>query len=71
MDAHTKRVVALVIERAEQACRYVVKHSQLEHGPYRDGFESAGEVCEGAIKAQVMRHIEADIAGPYTPEEAR
>lgn len=58
----SERLIQLVIERAEQACRYVLKHQEFEgDGPYRDGFEVACEVCERAIAEHVRRHIEADL----------
>lgn len=58
----------LIIERAEQACRYVAKNNESamgqeerdsEHGK---GFLTACEVCEQAIGEHVKRHIDDDIA---------
>jgi hypothetical protein len=65
MDPETQRIIEAVIERAEQACRYMLKHNQdgLEEGEYASGFEVACGACEGAIRQQVMRHIESDLAG--------
>jgi len=56
-----KRIVDLVIERAEQACRYVWKHQDMEASEYAQGFEIACGICEKAIKDNVMRHIEDDL----------
>ena len=53
-------VIEAVVEEAEQACRYVAKHNicNMEVGDYRDGFETACEVCEKAIADHVRRHID-------------
>lgn len=63
-----QKLIDAVIERAEQACRYALKHNETAwsgdgepSADYRSGFEIACEVCEGAIRDAVMRHIEADI----------
>lgn len=66
MTPEQERVVNLVIERAEQACRYVLKHNTdgLRNDgdeEYGSGFKVACQVCEGAIRDQVMRHIAEDI----------
>lgn len=47
-----------VIERAEQACRYALKRQEFcDSSPgYRDGWETAAEVCEAAIRPHVERH---------------
>jgi hypothetical protein len=63
LDATTEAIIQAVIERAEQACRYAFKHQDIEAGPYRDGFETGCETCEGAIAAHVRRHIAADLCG--------
>jgi hypothetical protein len=59
-----QRIIDAVIERAEQACRYALKHqnfdSDTEPG-YRNGWEVAASVCEGSIRYNVMRHIEDDL----------
>lgn len=61
-----QRIVDLVIERAEQACRYALKHQEFSdcdgNSHYREGWEVAAAVCEGAIKGHVLAHIAADIA---------
>lgn len=64
-----EQLIQLVIERAEQACRYVAKHQNFEgESPYREGFEVACTVCAAAIADHVRRHIEADIAALEDPE---
>lgn len=57
------QIVNAVIERAMQACRYARKHQTFEScdAAYKDGWEVAAEVCEGAIRDHVMRHIEEDL----------
>lgn len=69
LPSDVDRIVRLAIERAEQACRYVLKHNEdrLEAGPYADGFEVACQVCEGAIAEHVRRHIADDIADGREP----
>ena len=65
LTAEQQRLVDLVVERAEQACRYALKHQIFgsDTDPqYRSGWEVAASVCEGAIRDQVMRHIESDLA---------
>ena len=67
MLAEQTRIVNLVIERAEQACRYVLKHQQFDRDEpgveteYETGFSVACGVCEGAIRQAVMRHIASDL----------
>ena len=59
------KIMEAVIERAEQACRYALKHQNFDsdtHPEYRSGWEVAAHVCEGAIRPQVMRHIEHDLS---------
>lgn len=56
-----------IVEEAQQACRYVAKHNtaNMDAGDYRDGFETACEVCEDVIAVHVERHkerIEARLA---------
>jgi hypothetical protein len=48
------------VERAEQACRYVVKHQDFsESDPaYADGFRVGSKVCEMAIADHIERHLE-------------
>jgi hypothetical protein len=64
LTADQERLVRLVVERAEQACRYAWKHNsdRLEHDRYADGFETGCEVCEKAIAEHVARHIAQDLA---------
>jgi hypothetical protein len=63
-DDARKMVIDLVIERAEQACRYALKHQNFNSDTdpeYRSGWEVAASVCEGAIRPQVERHIADDV----------
>lgn len=55
-----EQIARALAEYAEQACRYVAKHNSVnqEDGPYRDGFETACEVCEAAILPNALRHID-------------
>jgi hypothetical protein len=64
LTADQKRIVHLVIERAEQACRYVLKHQDFteDDTAYAQGFEGACSVCENAIREHVMRHVAEDIS---------
>lgn len=64
-----QKIVDAVLERAEQACRYALKHNETAWSgdgepseDYKSGFEVAAKTCEGAIRGQVMRHIEEDLA---------
>lgn len=62
-----EEIVRLVVERAEQACRYALKHQNFEADDdgtdrYRDGWETAAEVCEMVIADHVARHINDDLA---------
>jgi hypothetical protein len=63
LTAEQQRIVGLVIERAEQACRYALKHQRFEadNPEYRSGWEVAAATCEGAIRQHVMAHIAADL----------
>ena len=63
MSPEEQRIVNLVIERGEQACRYAVKHQDFsaDEVDYRSGFEVGAEVCESAIRRHVLRHIEEDL----------
>lgn len=55
-------VVRLVVERAEQACRYTAKHNEdNQEGDYANGFADACSVCEAAIRRYVERFIEKDL----------
>ena len=59
-------LIALVIERAEQACRYAREHQSFRSTShaisldYNDGFAVACDVCEAAIRQIVMAHIVND-----------
>lgn len=56
-------LIDLVIERAEQACRYALKHQNFDSDTdpeFRSGWEVGASVCEGAIRSHVLQHIEAD-----------
>ena len=61
-------IIRLVIERAEQACRYAFKHQEFtdrdtEYGRgVEDGWETGSLTCEGAIEKHVLKHINEDIA---------
>lgn len=61
-----RALMDMIIERAEQACRYVVKHCDGSwddvNAQYREGFETAAELCEGAIRGHIERHIEKDLS---------
>jgi|1185.fasta_scaffold1135334_2 hypothetical protein len=66
MTPEQQTVVDAVIERAEQACRYVLKHNEEawsgdERTAYHQGFEAACEICVRAIRSHVMTHIAGDI----------
>jgi hypothetical protein len=65
------RLINLVIERAEQACRYALKHQNFDSDTdpeFRSGWEVAASVCEGAIRDSVMRHVEDDFTRvPFDP----
>lgn len=65
LSPEQQKIVDLVIERAEQACRYAFKHQNFEGthttDNYREGWEIGASVCEGAIKPHVLRHIETDL----------
>lgn len=59
-----ERVVELCIERAEQACRYALKHQNFfsdDDSDYVSGWQVAAEVCEKAIAENVRKHIQDDI----------
>jgi hypothetical protein len=60
-----EELIDAVIERAEQACRYVFKSQNFnftsEDNEYGMGFELGCQVCENAIRSHVMRHIKEDI----------
>jgi len=67
MTPEQRAIVDAVIERAEQACRYVLQQNEdawsgAERTAYHQGFEVACEVCARAIRSHVMTHIPADIA---------
>ena len=59
-EVDVPRLVRLVVERAEQACRYVVKHQDFsESDPaYAAGFRVGSNVCEMAIADHIERHLE-------------
>ncbi len=56
------------VERAEQACRYVLKHQEFEReapdqvGEYERGFSDACHDCERAIRPHVLRHLANAVA---------
>jgi hypothetical protein len=67
MTPEQRAIVDAVVERAEQACRYVLKHNEeawsaAERTAYHQGFEAACMVCSQAIRSHVMTHISADIS---------
>ena len=51
------------IERAEQACRYALKHQNFDsdNPEFKAGYEVAVAVCEGSIAPHVRRHAEEDL----------
>jgi len=59
-----QRLVRLIVARAEQACRYAVKHQDLSDSnqEYATGFRVFGKVCESAIAEHIARHLEEDIS---------
>jgi hypothetical protein len=66
MTPEQRVIVEAVIERAEQACRYVLKHNEDawsgdERPAYHEGFEAACEICARAIRSHVLTHVPADI----------
>ena len=58
-----QKLIDLVIERAEQACRYAFKHQDFSEDDkiYGEGFEVGCGVCEAAIRTSVMNHIAQDL----------
>lgn len=67
MTPEQRVIVEAVIERAEQACRYVLKDNEEawsgdERTAYHQGFEAACEICARAIRNHVLTHIPADIS---------
>lgn len=68
-----QKLVDLVTERAEQACRYALKSQNFDSGTdaeFKSGFEVAVSVCSEALRRQITAHIEDDIrreglADPY------
>jgi hypothetical protein len=64
LSPEQQRLVDLVIERAEQGCRLALKHHTFGHDDesFQNGWEDAAEVCERAIRPNVMSHIAEDIA---------
>jgi hypothetical protein len=67
MTPEQRAIVEAAIERAEQACRYVLKHNEeswsgQERSDYHQGFETACEVCARAVRSHILTHIAADIA---------
>jgi hypothetical protein len=62
---YQQMLIDLVIERAEQACRYALKYQNFDSDTdpeFRSGWEVAASVCEGAIRESVMRHLKDDLA---------
>ena len=57
-DERIRRIVDETVSRAEQACRYAVKHQNFSgtNPDYESGFEIGANVCEAAIAAHVARH---------------
>lgn len=64
LTAEQQKIIDAVIERAEQACRYALKHQNFSQSDpeYIKGWEVAAKVCEGAIRDAVMYYIETDLA---------
>ena len=66
MTPEQRVIVEAVIERAEQACRYVLKDNEEawsgdKRTAYHQGFEAACEICARAIRSHVLTHIPADV----------
>lgn len=65
MQGGDEALVEAIIERAEQACRYALKHQSFDGDTtkgFREGWEVAAAVCERAIREHVKRHLAADLA---------
>lgn len=60
-------IVAAIILRAEQACRYMLKHNEDRWSreerseDYAQGFKIACELCAEAIRPHVERHLMEDV----------
>ncbi len=56
-----------LIARAEQACRYVLKHNEdswdgeSKDSEYASGFAVACKVCEKAIREHIVSHLAEDL----------
>ena len=65
MTPEEQRIVDLVIERAEQACRYALKHAEFGFESFEvdfnAGFRDGAGACQSAIRKHVMAHIEDDL----------
>jgi hypothetical protein len=52
-------VIAETTSRAEQSCRYVLKHADFTDASpnYREGWTGATKLCETAIASHIERHL--------------
>lgn len=63
------KLIDKLISRAEQACRYAVKHQNLGDSDYDLGFAVGGDVCEKAIREHIMRHLAEDVRAACLPNK--
>jgi NAD-dependent oxidoreductase involved in siderophore biosynthesis len=66
MTPEQRAIVEAAIDRAEQACRYVLKQNEeswsgQERSAYHQGFEDACEVCARAVRTHILTHVQADL----------
>lgn len=63
MTKEQLELINLVIERAEQACRYALKYQDFTDATadFQSGWEVGALVCGGMIRNAVMRYIAQDI----------
>lgn len=65
----TSRTVNAIIERAEQACRYALKHQEFsaDNPEFKSGWDVAAHVCEKAIRPHVLCHLSEDALASAEP----
>ncbi len=58
-DGPEQGLIEEIISRAEQACRYALKHQNFpaDMSKYQWGFSDAAVICEKAIREHVLRHL--------------
>ena len=63
-SASLEQIIDRVISRCEQSCRYVLKRADFTDASegFRDGWTSATELCEAAMREHVASHLKQDIA---------